>query len=147
MLRQISKVDEMSENKTKPTLDSVTVFLNKIKDPRKREDCFALVKLMEAASQTKAAMWGGSAIVGFGTRHYVYESGREGDTVIIGFSPRKQNIALYLAGGLAPLKSELAKLGKHETGKGCLYLKSLAEVNIPVLKKILTKSFKSVKQQ
>ena len=136
----------MAENKTTPTVGSVTAFLKKIKDPQLRTDCSAIVELMESVSKTSPVMWG-SSIIGFGTRHYVYESGREGDTVIIGFSPRKQNIALYLAGGLAPLKSELAKLGKHETGKGCLYLKSLAEVNIPVLKKILTKSFKSVKQQ
>jgi len=89
-------------------------------------------------------MWG-SAIIGFGTRHYVYESGREGDTMIVGFSPRKQAIALYLAGGLAPLEQELAALGEHTTGKGCLYIKSLDKVNLPVLKRILAKSYRSVK--
>ena len=89
-------------------------------------------------------MWG-SSIIGFGKRHYVYESGREGDTVILGFAPRKQNIALYLAGGLSPLGDELSKLGKHETGKGCLYIKSMNDINASVLKKIITKSYKSVK--
>jgi uncharacterized protein YdhG (YjbR/CyaY superfamily) len=99
---------------------------------------------MESISKEKPVMWG-SAIIGFGTRHYVYESGREGDTMIVGFSPRKQAIALYLAGGLEPLQAELSKLGKHETGKGCLYIKSLSDVDTNVLKKILTKSYKSVK--
>jgi len=91
-------------------------------------------------------MWG-SAIIGFGTRHYVYDSGREGDTMIVGFSPRKKALALYLAGGLEPLREELLKLGKHSTGKGCLYITSLADVDITVLKKILTRSYKSGKER
>jgi hypothetical protein len=132
----------MAENKTKPTIQSVTAFLNAIADAQVRKDCFALVKLMESVSKTTAVMWG-SSIVGFGTRHYVYESGREGDTVILGFAPRKQNIALYLTGGLAPLESELAKLGTYKTGGGCLYIKTLSEVHLPVLKKILSKAWKS----
>ena len=136
----------MAENKTKPTSDSVGAFLKKVKDPQVRKDCFELVKMMESVSKTKAVMWG-SAIVGFGTYHYVYDSGREGDMVILGFSPRKQNIALYLKGGLDPLRSELAKLGKHDTGKGCLYIKTLEDVNPAVLKKMLAKSFKSAKEK
>lgn len=134
----------MAENKTKATVASVSGFLKKISDDQQRQDCVSLVDLMESVSKTKAVMWG-SAIVGFGTYHYVYESGREGDSVIIGFSPRKQNIAIYLKGGLSPLKDELPKLGKHKTGGGCLYIKKLEDINTPVLKKILTKSFKSAK--
>ena len=86
-------------------------------------------------------MWG-SAIIGFGTHHYVYESGREGDTIVIGFSPRKQNITIYLMGGLDPIEDELSKLGKYKTGKGCLYINSLGDVNAGVLKKIFAKAFK-----
>jgi hypothetical protein len=86
-------------------------------------------------------MWG-SAIIGFGTLHYVYESGREGDTVAIGFSPRKQNISLYLTGGLSKIEGELSQLGKFTTGKGCLYIKSLSDVNIEILKSIFAISFK-----
>ncbi len=86
-------------------------------------------------------MWG-SAIIGFGTYHYVYESGREGDSVLIGFSPRKQNISIYLTGGLDKVENELSKLGKHKTGKGCLYINSLSDVNIAVLRKVFAKAFK-----
>ena len=136
----------MVENKTKPTTITVSSFLKKIKDPQLRKDCDTIIEIMESVSKLKPVMWG-SAIIGFGTRHYVYESGREGNTMIVGFSPRKQAIALYLAGGLEGLNDELSKLGKHTTGKGCLYIKSLNNVDIPVLKKILTKAYRSVKQK
>jgi len=86
-------------------------------------------------------MWG-SAIIGFGTYHYIYESGREGDSLLIGFSPRKQNISIYLAGGLSKVEDELRVLGKYKTGKGCLYIKSLGDVNAEVLRKILAKALK-----
>ena len=131
----------MADNKTKPTNSNVAAFLSKIKEKKVRDDCFAILNLMQQASKHEPVMWG-SAIVGFGTRHYVYESGREGDTVIIGFSPRKQNISMYLAGGLKNIEAELQSLGKHETGKGCLYIKSLSDVNPAVLRKIFTKAFK-----
>jgi len=134
----------MSDNKTKPTAITVNSFLKKITDPQLRKDCDNIIEIMEVVSKLKPVMWG-TAIIGFGTRHYVYESGREGDTMIVGFSPRKQAIALYLAGGLEPLQDELSKLGKYDTGKGCLYIKSLKDVDISVLKKILTKSYKSIK--
>ena len=131
----------MAENKTKPTKSSVTAFLNKIKDRQLRDDCFAILEMMQKASHYEPVMWG-SAIIGFGTYHYVYESGREGDTVVIGFSPRKQNISIYLMGGLDTVKDELSNLGKYKTGKGCLYIKSLDEVNAVVLRKIFAKAFK-----
>ena len=131
----------MTENKTKPTKDSVTAFLNKIQDQQVREDCFAILEMMKKVSNFEPVMWG-SAIIGFGTYHYVYESGREGDTAVIGFSPRKQNISIYLMGGVNHVEDELSKLGKYKTGKGCLYIKSLNDVNPEVLKKVLTKAFK-----
>ena len=134
----------MAENKTRPTVAPVEKFLKGVKDPAQRADCAKLIDLLKTVSGEPPVMWG-SAIIGFGTRHYVYESGREGDTMIVGFSPRKQAIALYLAGGLAPLEQELAALGEHTTGKGCLYIKSLDKVNLPVLKRILAKSYRSVK--
>lgn len=136
----------MAENKTKPTADSVTTFLNSIKDAQRRDDCFALSDLMGSVSKAKPVMWG-TSIVGFGTRHYVYESGREGDTVLLGFSPRKDAITIYLTGGLEQLADELPKLGKHKTGGGCLYIKSLGEVDKAILKKILVKSYKVAKSQ
>jgi hypothetical protein len=134
----------MAENKTKPTTITVASFLGKIKDRRLRKDCDTIIEIMKSISALKPVMWG-SAIVGFGTRHYVYESGREGDTMIVGFSPRAKAIVLYLSGGLEPLQEELAKLGKHSTGKGCLYIKTLADVDATILRKILTKSWKSGK--
>jgi hypothetical protein len=133
----------MAENKTKPTTATVGSFLKKVKDPALRKDCGTLIELMESVTKQKPVMWG-SAIIGFGTRHYVYESGREGDTMILGFSPRKQAIALYLAGGLEPVHDELQKLGKHATGKGCLYIKAIGDVDTNILKKILMKAYKSV---
>jgi hypothetical protein len=130
----------MAENKTKPTTDSVTAFLNKIEDQQVREDCFVILEMMQKASNCEPILWG-SAIIGFGTRHYVYESGREGDTLVIGFSPRKQNLTLYLAGGVMNVEAELSRLGKYKTGKGCLHIKSLGEVNLEVLQSIFTKAF------
>ncbi len=131
----------MAENKTKPTRSSVTAYLNKIKDRQLRDDCFAILEMMQKVSRLEPVMWG-SAIIGFGTYHYVYESGREGDMIVIGFSPRKQNISIYLKGGLKPIDAELSQLGKYTTGKGCLYIKSLSDVNAGVLKKVFAKAFK-----
>lgn len=131
----------MAENKTKPTSANVVAFLNKIQSRQLRDDCLTILKMMQTVSKLEPVMWG-SAIIGFGTHHYVYESGREGDTVVIGFSPRKQNITFYLMGGLKPVENELAKLGKYKTGKGCLYIKSLSDVNVDVLKKVFAKAFK-----
>jgi hypothetical protein len=132
----------MAEYKTKPTRNSAAAFLNKIRDRQRREDCFAILEIMRQVSGTEPVMWG-SAIIGFGTYHYVYESGREGDTTVIGFSPRKQNISIYLMGGLQHLEAELAQLGKYKTGKGCLYINSLSDVNVKVLKKVLARAFKA----
>lgn len=136
----------MGENKTKPTRTSVASFLNKIGDSQLRADCFAILEMMQKVSKCEPVMWG-SAIVGFGSLHYVYESGREGDTVAIGFSPRKQNISLYLTGGLTNIEAELTELGKFKTGKGCLYIKSLGDVNANVLRKIFAKAIKEAQRR
>ncbi len=134
----------MADNKTKPTKGSVTAFLNKIKDQQVRNDCFAILEMMQKVSKYEPVMWG-TAIIGFGMYHYVYESGREGDSVLIGFSPRKQNITIYLMGGLSKVENELSKLGKYKTGGGCLYIKSLNDVDLKVLDKILAKAFREAK--
>ena len=118
----------------------MAAFLNKIHDRQLRDDCFAILEMMRKVSHSEPVMWG-SAIIGFGTYHYVYESGREGDTVVIGFSPRKQNISIYLMGGLKTVENELSKLGTYKTGKGCLYIKSLSDVNADVLKKVFARAF------
>ena len=123
----------------------MTAFLNKIKDKQVRDDCFVILEMMQEVSKCEPVMWG-SAIVGFGMYHYVYESGREGDMVLIGFSPRKQNISIYLMGGLSKVEDELTKLGKYDTGKGCLYIKSLSDVNVTVLNKVFAKAFKEAQR-
>jgi hypothetical protein len=130
----------MAENKTQPTPDSVTDFLNKIQDKQVREDCFTILQMMQKVSGSEPVLWG-SAIIGFGSYHYVYESGREGDTMILGFSPRKQNLTLYLTSGLNNLEGEASRLGKYKTGKGCLYIKSLGDVNPQVLEKIFARAY------
>jgi TfoX/Sxy family transcriptional regulator of competence genes len=131
-----------SQNKTTATQGSVASFLAGIADEEVRADCKTLVAWMGEASKCEAVMWG-SSIIGFGSYHYKYDSGREGDNLIIGFAPRKKNIALYLRGGLELFATELAKLGKHEAGKGCLYIQSLKDVDAKVMKAILAKSFKA----
>lgn len=136
----------MAENKTKPTKASVDSYLAGIQDPSQRADAKTLVKIMEIVSGEKAKMWG-TAIVGFGTDHYVYESGREGDTPLIGFSARKAANVIYSAIGFPGADALLKKLGKHTTGKGCLYIKSLADINDDILKAMLSKSVAARRQK
>ena len=133
------KETPLAENKTKPTKDSVTAFLTRIENQQVRNDCLSILKLMQTISKSQPVMWG-SSIIGFGTIHYVYESGREGDMPVIGFSPRKQNISIYC--GLEKIRNELSRLGKYKTGGGCLYIKSLSDVNVAVLKQILLKAYR-----
>jgi hypothetical protein len=125
----------MAENKTKPTKLSVSAFIDAITDEGRRADAKALVKLMQKASGEKPTMWGPS-IIGFGSRHYVYESGREGDMPLIAFSPRKSATVLY---GLSDAEALLPKLGKHTRGKGCVYIKKLADVDLKVLEAMVAK--------
>lgn len=125
--------------KTKKNEASVEGFLNTIKDEETRNDCFEIIQMMKKASKEEPKMWG-SSIIGFGEYHYKYESGREGDTMKIGFSPRKQNITLYILLGADPETPLLKKLGKHTTGKGCLYIKKLADVDKKVLQELINES-------
>lgn len=131
----------MAELKTIPTKLSVDKFLKGIKDEQKRADCYEILGLMKKATKAQPKMWG-TSIVGFGNYHYVYESGREGDWFIAGFSPRKQNLTLYMMGGFSQFEDLMKKLGKHSTGKGCLYINKLEDVDTKVLREIITKSVK-----
>lgn len=133
----------MAELKTKKTEASVDDFLNTIKDEGTRQDCFDIVKMMKQVTHAEPKMWGPS-IVGFGSRIIKYASGRELDWMIIGFSPRKANLTLYIPGELEKQASLLKKLGKHTTGKGCLYIKKLTDVDTKVLKELLSLSVKGV---
>jgi uncharacterized protein YdhG (YjbR/CyaY superfamily) len=134
----------MADLKTVPTKFSVDKFLKGIKDEQTREDCYEILKIMEKTTKARAKMWG-PAIVGFGDHHYVYESSREGDWFITGFSPRKQNLTLYMTGGFHQFEDLMKKLGKYTMGKGCLYINKLEDVDTKVLKEIITKSVKAAK--
>jgi len=132
----------MAELKTRVTKASVDQFLQGIKDEKKREDCYQILKLMKKATKSEPKMWG-PGIIGFGERHYVYESGRESDWFITGFSPRAQNLTLYTTSGF---NSELLKkLGKYKTGKGCLYINKLEDVDLKVLNELIATSVKQAK--
>ena len=134
----------MTENKTKETKLSVTAYINALPDTTKREDAKALVKLMQGVTGEPPKMWG-TSIIGFGSYHYTYESGREGDMPLVGFSPRKAAMVLYLQLGATDPKTLLAKLGSHTTGKGCLYIKKLSDVDETVLLKLVTQSFAAMR--
>jgi hypothetical protein len=129
----------MADNKTQRTTAGVAAFLETCQDEARRNDAKALVRLMQNITGNKPAMWGPS-IVGFDEYHYTYESGREGDMPVVGFSPRKAAIVLYGAIGFAGAEALLARLGKHTTGKGCLYIKKLADVDQQILETLLDKA-------
>jgi len=137
---------KQAELKTKVNDVSVEGFLNSLADEQKREDCFEILKLMKQVTKETPKMWG-SSIVGFGSYHYVGKSGREGDWMLTGFSPRKQNLTLYLMGGFDSEKDLLKKLGKYKTSVGCLYIKKLEDVDQKVLKELVTASVKKMKTQ
>jgi nucleoid DNA-binding protein len=134
-----------AELKTKVNDASVTKFLNSVTDEQKRNDCLELLKLMQQVTKEAPKMWGAS-IVGFGSYHYKGKSGREGDWMLIGFSPRKQNLTLYLMGGFDTHTDLLKKLGKFTTSVGCLYIKKLDDVDKKVLKALVQASVKRMKQ-
>lgn len=127
------------DNKTKPTKVSVSAFIDALTDETKRADAKALVKLMQSATGEKPKMWGPS-IIGFGSYHYTYESGREGDMPLAGFSPRKAATVVYGMTGFSDSEALRAKLGKHTTGGSCLYIKKLADVDQNVLEMLILKS-------
>ena len=126
----------MAENQTRPTAASVAAFVEAIAEPQRRADAKAVLRMLQRATGLKPRLWGPS-IVGFGSRHYVYDSGREGDMPIVSFSPRKTALVLYSLIGANGADALLAKLGKYTTGKGCLYIKRLADVDESVLEKLI----------
>lgn len=135
----------MAENKTKVTDVSVEAFLERVENDQKREDCFTLMKLMEEVTGQPAKMWG-TAIVGFGEYHYKYDSGREGDFMLVGFSPRKANLTLYIVGGFDEYEPLLNKLGKFTTGKSCMYVKRLTDIDMDTLKTMVQRSVKHMRE-
>lgn len=131
--------------KTKVNTASVEDFLNSVTDQQKRADCIEILKLMERVTNEAPKMWG-SSIVGFGSYHYKGAGGREGDWFLTGFSPRKQNLTLYLMGSFDQHKDLLAKLGKHKTSVGCLYIKKLDDVDKNVLQELVVVSVKTMQE-
>ena len=126
----------MAELKTKPTGQDVEGFLNGISDEKKRQDSFTILEIMRQITQMEPKMWG-SSLVGFGDHHYKYASGHEGDEFMVGFSPRKQNLTLYILSGFEQQEALLQKLGKFKTGGGCLYIKKLEDVDLPTLRELI----------
>ena len=135
----------MAELKTKENDASVEVFINSIEDERKKQDARTILTLMEKVMETKPKMWG-TSIVGFGSYHYKYPTGREGDWFITGFSPRKQNLTLYIMSGFAKYNEILTRLGKYKTGKSCLYIKKIEDIDVNVLQELVAQSIEYIKK-
>ena len=129
----------MAENKTKPTTAGVEAFLNAVPDEKKRADAFRLLQIMREETGEEPVMWG-SSIVGYGNYHYKYDSGREGDSPLIGFSPRKANLTLYITSDFDRYEALMSRLGKFTTGKSCLYVKRLSDVDEGVLRELMRQS-------
>jgi len=133
----------MAELKTKQTTESVEKFLNNVADGQRRKDCFQLLEIMKAATKAEPAMWG-TSIVGFGRYQYAYKSGRSLEWFLTGFSPRKQDLTLYIMPGLERYPALMKKLGKHKTGRSCLYIKKLDDLDLPTLKELVRRSVKDL---
>jgi hypothetical protein len=133
----------MAENKTQATSADVTAFIEGVADETQRADAHAIAAMMARLSGEPPKMWGPS-IIGFGSYYYKYDSGREGDTLRIGFSPRKGQTVLYLPGTIPRQANLLARLGKHKEGKGCLYIKRLADVDAAVLEEMVVASIRYI---
>ena len=136
----------MAELKTNETKLSVTKFIGKVEDDQKCQDSQAILKLMKQVTKEEPKMWGGS-MVGFGRFHYKSDSGREGDWFLTGFSPRKQNLTIYITPGFDKYESLMKQLGKHKTSKGCLYIKKLEDVDMKVLKQLIKQSYQDMKKK
>lgn len=136
----------MAELKTRPEKTSVAEFLASIADENRRRDCEAIADLMQDVTGAAPVMWGAS-IVGFGRYHYRYDSGREGDWMLVGFSPRKKDITLYLMAGFDRFPELMQRLGKHKTGKSCLYVKKLDDVDRTVLRDLVRNSVDAMAEQ
>jgi hypothetical protein len=135
----------MTELKTKRSDVSVEKFLNDIADDSKRQEAWTMLELMQKITRTPPKMWG-TNIVGFGSYHHKYADGHEGDSFLAGFSPRAQNLTLYLSAGLEPYEALLQQLGKYKTGKDCVYIKSLDDINLPTLKELIKQSFQQMQK-
>lgn len=135
----------MASNKTIQTDNSVLHFINTVEDETKRNDSLELIKLMQYLTGFEAKMWG-TGIIGFGTYHYKYASGHEGDAPLVGFSPRKDTISLYLYPELENKEELLSKLGKHKAGKGCIYIKKMADIELEILKIMISTSVKELQK-
>ncbi|MEM7283324.1 MAG: DUF1801 domain-containing protein [Pseudomonadota bacterium] len=135
-----------TQNKTVKNNQSVTEFVNGITDPKRKKDCKAVAKIMREATGKRAKMWG-TTIVGYGEYHYKYDSGREGDHMITGFSPRKQNLTVYIMPGFSNYQPLMKKLGKHKTGKSCLYINSLEDVDSSVLAQLIKRSVTDMRKK
>lgn len=135
----------MAENKTKPNKTSVTAFINGIEDEQRRRDVKKVAAMMREATGSRARMWGAN-IVGYGQYHYKYDSGREGDFMITGFSPRKQALTLYVIPGFKHFETLMGKLGKYKTGKSCLYITKLSDVDEKVLKRLIVASVRYMRK-
>ena len=129
----------MAELKTKPTDESVQRFLDSVENEKKRQDSYEILALMQEVTGEEAKMWGDS-MIGFGSYHYKYKSGREGEWFLTGFSPRKQSLTLYIMSGFEEYESLLAKLGKYKTGKSCLYINKLTDVDQHILRELVKRS-------
>ena len=129
----------MAKLKTKPTKASVSAFVNAVEDDTKRKDCRVLLKLMKSVTGKKPVIWG-TSIIGYGNYHYKYKSGREGDWPITGFSPRRQNISIYIMPGFSKYQSLMNKLGKYKTSVSCLYVKKLDDIDQDILRKLVERS-------
>ncbi len=136
----------MAELKTKPNDNKVIDFINRIDKEQLKTDCFKLLELLEQVTHEEPKMWGDS-IVGFGTYHYRYSSGREGDWFLAGFSPRKQNLTIYIMSGFEAYDDIMNQLGKYKTGSSCLYVKKLDDINIEKLMTLVEKSVEDVKKR
>jgi hypothetical protein len=136
----------MPEQKTKSTNASVEAFINKVSDEHTRDDCYKLIDIMKEVTGEEPVMYG-TSIIGFGKYHYKYESGHEGDSCLTGFSPRKQNISIYVMPGFQEHENLLKTLGKHKAGKGCLYVKRLHDIDTSVLKVLIGKSVQWLKKK
>jgi hypothetical protein len=136
----------MSGNKTKATDASVDAYIKSIADPARQADCRALVRLMQSIMGEGPKMWG-SSIVGFGSYHYKYDSGREGDACATGFSSRRSDISIYLTASFPGEEDLLARLGKHKMGKACLSIRRLSDVDVEVLKQLVARSVAAVRER
>ena len=136
----------MAENKTRPTQARVSDFLQTVDNPKRRADAKKVLAMMRRATGKRATMWG-SSMIGFGKYQYKYESGREGEFMLTGLSPRKQNLVVYIMPGFEPFAAQMKKLGKYKTGRSCLYINKLEDVDEKVLEKLVTDSVKLMRKR